>query len=215
MNISSVKYAGITSVLSQAKDLFEGLYRFFFTTTSAVITVTSFIGFNTLMLLAAVLFFSAGFSVIGVPKGKASFFTSLIFADIIWFIWAVSFDPDSYMFLIQMFNSNLVLLIPFLLLPVLKKVASYLNRKIFSRLLSLLRIPFINKRDADYEDVINISEKYNEASSHFQKSLLKDLLYNRGEKVVISSATINNIKHLKDVIVRFHDLLKSNELGDD
>ena len=215
MNIGSVKLAGIISAFSKAKDFFEGLYRFFFTTTSAVMTMTSFIGFSTLMLLVAVLFFSAGLSVIGVPKGKASFFTSLIFADLIWFVWANSFNPESYGFMIRILNSNLVLLVPFFFLPVLKRAASYLNRKIFSRLPTLLKIPFINFRIADSKDVISISEKYNEASSQFQKSLLKDILYNRRDKILISAATVNHIRHLEDVIESFHDLFNSTERDED
>ena len=209
MIIEGVKHAGIVSTLSDTKETIEGISRFIDTASgiiNIVISIIGILGFKALILFFTVLFLSTGFSYIGIPKGKASFFSSLTLANLIWFAWERSFNPDSYSFLISMLQTNLILLIPFISILLLKRVLPFVFRKIFSRIILFFKIPFISKRVIDNNKIINLSEKYQQVSSHFQLSLLRDILHNRDDKIILSITTHKSIKDLEEIIKGFHKL---------
>lgn len=108
----------ISTYYKSIQDFLSGVNKFF----SALYYVTSLIGFNPIALLIAVFILSSGLSSIGIPKGKAAFFTALAIADTIWILWKYSFDSpaEEYWTIVK---STFVLLIPFLFLMILKKGA--------------------------------------------------------------------------------------------
>jgi hypothetical protein len=111
----------ISTYYKSIQDFLSGVNKFF----SAMYYVTSLVGFKPIALLIAVFILSSGLSSIGIPKGRAAFFTSLVIADTIWILWKYSFDSpaEEYWTIVK---STFVLLIPFLFLLILKKLAPVL-----------------------------------------------------------------------------------------
>ena len=114
VSISGVQFAGIVSSLSETKDSIEGLVRFIDTVAAALKTIADMIGFKAVLLFLAILVISGGLTFIGIPRGKTSFFISLIIADLTWLAFEKSLNPQTYGFLITMLHTNVIVLIPFI-----------------------------------------------------------------------------------------------------
>lgn len=204
----------ILSTLSETKETIEGINRFINIIVGVInttISIIGFIGFKVLVLFIAVLFLSTGLAFIGIPKGKVSFFTSLTLVNVLWFFWGKSFNPESYSFMISMLKTNLILLIPFLLLPIFKVVIEFLFKKI-SKIFCFIKIPFIGKKILDKNEIISISEKFQEISPKFQLSLFKDILSNeKKDRITISNTTYKYMNDIEEIIKGFHKFNKKKK----
>lgn len=201
---NQIKLSGISSTIDNTKDLIEGLNRFIKTIKLVTQRISNIVGFKAVFLFIIVLFFGAGLSYLGIPRGKASFLSSLILADLIWFTWEKSFNPETYSYIFPILKTNLILLIPLFFIYLLNRFAPIISVRIIHRVLSVIKIPFINKGVIDNKKLIDMSERFQEISFQFQKSLFRDILHNRNDKIILSSATNKHIRELEEIIKGFH-----------
>ena len=198
----SYKYliaSGITPLLFNLGDSANGIISFIESMLFTIQTISKITGFRVILLLLCVLLLSSVFSLFGIPKDRTSFFISLIISDFIWFTWGKSLNPEIFDLVISILHTNLILLIPFFSVLLLKKTAPFFSKTILKLILSFIRIPFLSRRVNNKKQVIYISEKYGEISHNFLKSLLKDLLYIRNDKIILSNETCKYIKELDDI----------------
>ncbi|MDY6969809.1 MAG: hypothetical protein SVR08_14275 [Spirochaetota bacterium] len=189
--------SGISSTIDDTTDVLTGLGRFISTISAAFTAISSIFGFKAIILFVIVLFFGAGLTFIGVPRGKSSFFTSLIIIDLVWFIWLRSFNKESWNFILPMLKTNLILLLPIIFF--------FLLRRIVPIFFTRIRIPFLKRRIMSNNEIIDMSERYQEVSSQFQKSLIRDILHKKDDKIILSGSTQNHIKQLEKIIKKFQE----------
>ncbi|MCL1912209.1 MAG: hypothetical protein FWG13_08385 [Leptospirales bacterium] len=79
-------------------------------------SVAAMIGFKPIALLIIIFFLSSGLTSVGVPKGKASFLTSLALADTVWVLWKMSFSDTQFAEYLSIAKTNLILLLPFIVI---------------------------------------------------------------------------------------------------
>ena len=189
--------AGFSETLYETKEALQGLTRFINSISSSVKAITSILGFRAIVLLIFVVFFSTIFSIFGIPKGKTSFFISLITVDLLWFHWERSFNPNTFSYLSNIFKTNLVLIAPVILLLIVKKIAPI----IFRRIRPLInKVPFITRKTYNKREMVSVLEKYQESSSEFQKSFTKDIINGDGGRVILSNNTNKGIKSLNEIL---------------
>lgn len=68
-----------------------------------------------------------------------------------------------------------------------------------------IRIPFLKRRIMSNNEIIDMSERYQEVSSQFQKSLIRDILHKKDDKIILSGSTQNHIKQLEKIIKKFQE----------
>lgn len=198
---------GISSTLSDTKDAAEALVKLIDIVTSAMQTVTSMIGFKVLLLFLAVILLSSGLAFFGIPRGKASFFISLTIVNLFWIALERSFNTESYDYIFTMLKTNLVLLLPFLILFILSRLLPSIINKTLPKILSFIRAPLFKKKIINKIEIINISEQYQEVSSQFQRSLLRDILHNKNDLIILSNSTLKHKEELEDILKGFPKLI--------
>ncbi len=181
------------SFFDDVGDTITGFGRFFNAMKAAADPVAALIGFKAVMLFLGILLISTGLSFLGLPRGKASFYTSLITADILWILWAWSFDPEDINYLdllFSIFKTNLILLLPFLIISFIKR-SPIITKKLVPAIKSLIKLPFVNSVKLHNNQLINMSDKFYETSMSFQRSLMNDIIRQKDEEeIIISSETL-------------------------
>lgn len=196
-------FAGITSTLQDAsktiKDLrntADGVTRFFSAISSVISAVTSCTGWRAFVLLFGVICISAVLTFVGIPRGGVSFLISLAAADWIWVLWEKSFTPNQPMQYGPLLKANAVLLLPFLVVMMLKKIFPSLIGKIGSGMMSLLSLSFLKKRAVSKKSLIHVFNRYNDAADTLRRHLLHDILHSDEDRIVLSGNTLESINEV-------------------
>ena len=154
------------------KNFADSLSKFFETVGSVISFIGSLIGAKALLLLAGAMIFSALLSMLGIPKGKLSFFISLICADCIWAAWRKSFEGMDSGFIWEMVKANLILIAPFLAIHLIRRYYPHLARAI-RRMHG--RIIGKDKKMA-VDEALSLWERYKAIQSDFERALMADIV---------------------------------------
>lgn len=196
-----VSLCGFTNTLRDVKDAISGFSRFIQQVTRIVETVSDIVGIQVLILLIVVSIIASGLAAFGVPRGKMSFFLSLIFTDCLWVLWSTSFNPDSYAFIYDIAKTNLILLSPYLLLLLIKRYWPDIMR--FS-------VNLRNKILSRPPDVVTLKEflqwkkQYQSLNVSLLESLDNDLAVKEKDSVIISKETMRLLDSLDANIQHFN-----------
>jgi hypothetical protein len=117
-----MRLAGLTDITESVKeltDVIQGINSFL----SGISFISETIGFGTILLFLAVIVFSAGYSALGMAKGKITFFSSLATADAIWVFWNVSLNDPLSHYWYPLIRSNLIVLCPLVVASLISRAA--------------------------------------------------------------------------------------------
>ncbi len=189
----------ITESLQNISDMLKGIQSFF-SSLSKISIISNVIGLETLLLLAAVILFSAGLSALGIPKGKLAFLLSLCTADCLWILWKVSMKAALPEYLPQILKSNLVVLSPFLAVSILAALLPLFWGKFKRRVLPLFR----KRRALDRRALLAAYDEYLAQSALFHRQVASEALVSgESEKVILSGETMETIENLKAALLKF------------
>ncbi len=193
--------SGFSNTLRDIKDAISGFSHFIQQITRIVETISDIVGIQVLILLIVVSIIASGLAAIGIPRGKMSFFLSLIFTDCLWALWSTSFDPGSYAFIYDITKTNLILLSPYLLLllvkrywPDIKRFCGKLRNKILSRPPDVVTI----------KEFFQWKKQYQSLNVSLLESLDNDLAAKENDSVTISKETIRLLDSLDAYIQHFN-----------
>jgi hypothetical protein len=185
--------ADITDALKKISDFLQGVNSFL----SGISFISETIGFGAILLCITVIVFSAGYSAVGVPRGKASFFASLITADIIWVTWKLSFNAPVADYIFSLVKSNLIVLSPFAMVVILGRLAPSLFPKIRRKFSPLFR----KKRHLETNEFHQLYNEYQALNSGLNRSMMEDIMASRdNNRVNLSPETRLNIDKLKHTL---------------
>ncbi|TFH43354.1 MAG: hypothetical protein E4G96_01335 [Chrysiogenales bacterium] len=190
------------SGLAEAADSFgriteflQGVHSFL----SGISFISETIGFPTLFLFLAIILLSAGFTAMGVPKGKPSFLASLFTADCIWALWNISLQARFGEYIGSMIRSNLILLAPAATVSIVARIAPLLTARARRAGVGL----FQKKKSLDRDAAVKLLEDYQEKSSGLGASLLSDILAASVDPIVrFSDATKERARALEELLDR-------------
>ena len=183
-------------------EFIKGLAEFLNSTKTIINFLYNIIGLRAILLFIAASLIGNGLSFWGIPRGKASFFLSLLIADIFWFIGIKSFNNsfDLVNMTFSILKTNLILIIPFIIIYIFK--TSIISKRVLPKILSLIKLPFKKKKSVN--KIIEIVEKLQETNMQLQKSLFKDIINQKDKSnVVLSPDTLKWKKELEEVIKKF------------
>ncbi len=190
--------SGIASAMEETAETIKGFGRFLDSIKSIINTVSAVLGIEVILLLIAASLISGGLSLLGIPKGKISFFCSLAVADLFWFIWAKSFNPEISDFagkLISILKTNLILIIPFLIIYFFK--SPVISKKIKKTFKSVFR----KKTAINKSVLIKLDEMIQEESIKLQRSIYNDVIYKKDEdEILISDETLKHKRELEEIL---------------
>jgi hypothetical protein len=195
-------YSGITSTMEETAETIKGLGRFLDSVRSIINTVSAVLGIEVIILLIAASLISGGLMLLGIPKGRFSFFCSLLIADMFWFIWTKSFNPGSLDLTGKIFSilkTNLILIIPFLIIYFFR--SPLMSKKIKPKIKTAIKSIFRKKTLINKGILIKINERLQEESMNLQRSLYNDVIYKKDEdEVLISDETLKHKKELEEIL---------------
>jgi len=122
---SHIQTAGISDTLKEINQTIDGIASFIKT----IYTITSAVGFTTIVFFLAVLIFSAGLASLGIPRGAPSLLISLILIDGIWIIWNMSMASKEIISQ-KMIYTNGIITAPLILYYLIKYLIPALINKI-------------------------------------------------------------------------------------
>lgn len=157
----SLNTCGVTETLQELAHYVTAIKEFLATIHSFL----SVIGLNTLVLLLMILFFSAGLTALGVPRGKISFVLSLGIADMLWILWEKNFNPLTLDFFLQVLKANAIISHPVIAVFIIKTFFPKISKKIKN-----LKSRISPSSYRDY--VIQVEQ----LTSEFHHFLIRDLL---------------------------------------
>lgn len=184
--------------VKETKELFTSINKFFTTISSAVQKVSSLVGGTTLLLLFFVLIISSGLGALGIPKGRITFFSALIIADILWLVWGNSTGAGMLSYSIVIAKTNGIILSPFILLLIIKRYSP--------PLLSRLRkaLPFLTGRSLYLKEAEFLTERFSDESLNLIKNISGDIERGRiNEKVFLSDESRSSIEGIKKILEKF------------
>ncbi len=199
---STITLAGLADTVQEMKALVEGISAFM----DHFSAFTGFVGAGTIFLLITVLFLSAGFTAVGIPKGKTSFLVSLFTADLLWVLWKLSFKPVNYDFVGGMVRSNLILLLPMIAVIF---IGRYFPRILPAAANGIKRV-FNGKASSRKELTMNL-EQFQDLSSRVASSITQDLLKTGKDTIYLSPESKRAIGELESLIARVRGLEKKNK----
>ncbi len=192
--------SGIADTIEEMKALVDGITNFI----DHVSAFTGFLGGSTIFLLIAVLFFSAGLTAIGIPKGKISFILSLVIADLIWYFWKVSFKPVDYSFTGEMVRANLILIVPV--------AAVFAAGNLFPRVLPAVTggvKKLFGRKAFARNELMAQMEHFQGASSRVVTSLARDIVRSRNDsRIMLSPDTKGFLSDVENIISRIRTMEK-------
>jgi hypothetical protein len=165
-------YGEIKEGIRSLKESYDSVNRFINSVSSLIDAIASLMDPAAFVLLLVVLLLSAGFSSIGIPKGRFSFFLSLAAADTIWFLWNRSIAQAGFEFLGGMIKANLYLLLPYVTISLCVRGAGFLHRR-YAYALST-RFWFM-KTKKDREELRFLADTFREGSKCVSESLEHDI----------------------------------------
>jgi hypothetical protein len=135
---SLIHTAGIGDTLNEINETIKGISLFIKT----IYSITSAVGFTTIMFFIAVLLFSSGISSLGIPRGAASLILSLILIDGIWVIWNMSM-VGNIIISQKMVYSNAIITVPLILYYIIRILIPAIIRKFKDRRIKINEEPEI------------------------------------------------------------------------
>jgi hypothetical protein len=188
--------------MEETAETMKGFGRFLDSIRSIINTVSAVLGIEVILLLIAASLISSGLMLLGIPKGRFSFFCSLLIADMFWFIWAKSFNPDSPDFAGKIFSilkTNLILIIPFIIIYFFR--SSVMLKKIKPKIKTAIKSIFIKKTSINKSMLIKINERFQDESMNLQRSIYNDVIYKKDDdEVLISDETLKHKKELEEIL---------------
>lgn len=165
VGVSCAHAAGFGETLDELKNTMEGISNFL----SRIRTITSIAGFSTIVLFLFVLFFSAGLTALGIPRGSASLLFSLLVADFFWVLWETSFHQFTPAFMLRMAKANGIILFPLMSLLMIKRFAPVLARKLRRWIRSLRK-----KKTMTGKEALALVEELHRESGNLELALMRD-----------------------------------------
>jgi hypothetical protein len=196
------RLAGISDIsetLQEISNVLKGIYSFI-SSLSSIPLLSTTIGFDTILLFIGIVVFTAGFSAIGVPKGKFSFLASLVTADALWVLWKESMKAEFPGYLAPILKSNLIVLTPFILVMIFSAAFPHLWMK-FKRSITSL---FHRKTAFNKKDFLALYDEYQERSTELNRLIVSDMLASgASEKTSLSQEAVKSIEDLKSTLEKF------------
>lgn len=194
--------SGVGSSIDEAAEIIKGIGGFINSLKTMISVFTGIIGLRAIVLFIVVSVIGGGLSFIGIPRGKTSFFLSLLVTDLFWFVWITNMSPDSIELLSRVWTivkTNLILIIPFGLIYFFKSKSRF--RRSVIRFVSGI-IPFAGRnKHLKRNNVLKLTEDLLDKSLKFQKSLFNDLMnQNKNDDVFLSPETIDQKKELEELL---------------
>jgi len=186
----------IAASLKELSDILQGIHSFL----SGVTFISQTIGFGTIVLFMAVLLFSAGYSALGMPRGKSSFLSALVTADVIWAAWKVSLNAPLSDCLVPMIKANLIVLCPLIIAAAMSRAFPAAGRMFGAALSSL----FKRKKRIDARGAAGLFGEYRERSARLDKAMLEDIIAAGREvkSVSLSTETRKCAEELRDTLAK-------------
>jgi len=184
--------------VKETKELFTSINKFFTTISSAVQKVSSLVGGTTLLLLFFVLIISSGLGALGIPRGRITFFSALIIADILWLVWGNSTGAGMLSYSLIIAKTNGIILSPFIIYLVLKRYSpSILNglRK---------ALPFPAGKSLHIKEAEFLTGRFSDESLTLIKNISMDIERGRkNEKIFLSDASRSSLVSIKKLLDKF------------
>lgn len=192
--------AGFSESIDELGKIVDSIKAIFDLITTVISTLNSIFGLSVILLFIAVVILSAGLSALGLPKGKITFFSSLLIADFFWYIWYYAQNPETYGFIWSIFKTSFILISPYIVIMLLKFLIPTLYEEIRKKVLYKKAIP---KKDLVriYSD---LSDDWNSFSSNYQEMLLEN------EDSVVISTQVN--EDVDRILKKFESLQKLPKL---
>ncbi|MBP7738871.1 MAG: hypothetical protein KA369_23070 [Spirochaetes bacterium] len=186
--------ADISDTLRELTDVMQGIHNVI----SGFTFISDTIGFGTILLFIAVIVLSAGYSALGMPRGKASFFSSLATADALWIFWKASFSTPPSEYLFSVVRANLIVLCPLIIAAIVSWAAPSLQKKISSRMSSLFR----KNKSMGPSEAAALIDEYQERGARLNRAFLDDILASgeAGGAVSLSGETLKRLEELGDTL---------------
>ncbi len=200
-----LRLAGLTDITESVKDLtdvIKGINAFL----SGVSFISETIGFGTILLFLAVIVFSAGYSALGMARGKITFFSSLLTADALWVFWKASLNEPLSENLYSIIRSNLIVLCPPVIAVLLSRAAPGLLGKT-GRIISSL---FSGKKQLGQREAAALCDECQARSAMLNRALLEDILAApvSGGPVNLSPETRRSAEALRETLDKINTTAK-------
>lgn len=180
----------IERTFADVKDSLDGIQRFASGIAAVWRAISAVIDPRALALLAAVLIVSAGFSALGVPKGRTCFLVSLVFVNALWLLWGRSMNPDSIAFIPGMIKINIYLLLPYFLIVISAHFLPIIIRRAVRAF----------GRGLDREEAQLLVERFDDESARARESIVRDLSAHEGERIRLSHISRSHLGELLRII---------------
>jgi len=182
--------ADISDTLRELNDVMQGIHNVI----SGFSFISDTIGFGTILLLIAVIVLSAGYSALGMARGKASFISSLATADALWIFWKVSFNTPTSEYLFSIVRANLIVLCPLIIVAIVSRAAPSLLKRICVRVSSLFR----KNKTMGPSEAAALFNEYQERGARLNRAFLDDILASggTGRPVGLSGETRKRMEEL-------------------
>jgi len=197
--------SGMMSAWDDIKGFMNSVSTFFSTLSSIV----SLLGFKTIALLIAVLMLSSGFSAIGVPKGRISFFLALAVADAIWILFKMSFGDPLSDYLSTVIKSTLIVSLPFLAVVIIKKIWPRMRSRLRNVFARFTGHDIKRKRDEVNFLLRMILSKGIDLHNDIQENMEQD-----SASTGLSSGTIKEIHEIKKLLDALEKTNKQKKIKD-
>lgn len=202
LNHDLILFSGIASTMGETAETIKGFGRFLDSMRSVINIVSTVIGIEVIILLIAVSILSGALSLLGIPKGRFSFFCSLAIADMFWFVWAKSFNPESLDLagkILSILKTNLILIIPFIIIYFFRSPA--MSNKIKPKIKAAIKSLFGKKTAINKSLLIKMNESIQEKSMNLQRSIYNDVIYKKdADEILISDGTLKHRKELEEIL---------------
>lgn len=189
----------IAGSLKELSDILQGIHAFL----SGVTFISQTIGFGTIVLFMAVLLFSAGYSALGMPRGKASFLSALVTADVIWAAWKAGLNAPLSDSLVPMIKANLIVLCPLIIAAAMSRAFPAAGRMFGAALSSLIK----RKKRIGARGAAGLFGEYRERCARLDRVLLEDIIAaGRDAKYVsLSPETRKSAEELRETLARMDE----------
>jgi len=196
----------IVDTYKQIKTTFDGLSRFLDNIYSFISAISNLLGYRAIALFFAIAFTSAGLSAIGFPKGKTSFFISMIIINILWFTWNTSFEIDYLYTIGTMLKTNSIILFPYILFLIIKYYKDVIKRLIYNCF--YLIFPFLKKEGIHKQTLQESVKLLNTSYTEVIEYLMKDYFYGN-DYIKLSDNSIRAIEQLENMLKKIKEIGRS------
>jgi hypothetical protein len=196
----------IVDTYNQIKTTFDGLSRFLDNIYSFMSAISNLLGYRAIALFFAIAFTSAGLSAIGFPKGKTSFFISMIIINILWFTWNTSFEIDYLYTIGTMLKTNGIILFPYILFLIIKYYKDVIKRFLYKCF--YLIFPFFKKEGIHKQTLQESVKLINTSYTEVIEYLMKDYFYG-DDYIKLSDNSIRAIEQLENILKKIKETGRS------